>query len=69
MVINPRYSVMGTQDPEDRNYRVTHDGRLIVDANRLFESAKVQQAIDTLGRKFRETRERRRPGDAKPAES
>lgn len=61
--------LMGTTDPDDRNYTVTYDGRLIVDANRLFESPKVQQAIHTLGRKLKEARERRRPDDVKPAHS
>lgn len=61
--------MLANEDQEDRNYRVTHDGRLIIDANRLFESPKVQQAISTLGRKLREARERRRPDDAKPAGS
>jgi hypothetical protein len=60
--------VIRNEEQDDRNYTVTYDGRLIVDANRLFESPKVQQALTTLGRKLKESGKRPRSGSSKPVD-
>lgn len=50
---------------ETKSYRVTRDGRYVVDANKLFASHAKRKELVELERSFRRVREQERTGGSK----